>query len=306
MNHAADSKLVAVRRGARRTAPAITVLVVLALVACVTASAAGKAKRTIDVRPGPNAISNALDRAEDGAVLRIHRGRYEEEVAIDKRVKLVSAGKRRPVIDGECATRSTVEARSDGVRLRHLKVVGGLAVEVDFTGVSGGRASELIVRDTCDAEYGVNVFGSGPTRIDKSRAFGFNDAGFYIGGITSTPGGSIQLTNSDSFANLRGVIVEDSAGGDIRVRRNDLAGNDVVASGALPTGVLITNSDGVRISENHVLENAMYGLDITPDSDRNLINDNSILGNPIDIRNQGSGNCGSENIFGTGDALPPC
>jgi predicted transcriptional regulator of viral defense system len=33
---------------------------------------------------------------------------------------------------------------------------------------------------------------------------------------------------------------------------------------------------------------------------------NQLLDNTVDIRNQGTGNCGSDNAFSTGDALPPC
>jgi parallel beta-helix repeat protein len=271
------------------------------------APAGAKGKRKIQVRPGPNAIGNALDRAEDGQVLRIHKGRYEEALTIEKRVKLVGVGRRRPVIDAGCGVRTTIEALADGVRLSGLKVLGAAsATEVDFNGVSAGRASDLVLKDTCDAEYGINVFASGSIRIVDSRAHGFDDAGFYIGEITGTPGGPIRLRRSESYGNLRGLIVENSEGGDIRVARNDFHDNEIAIGPALPTGVLITNSDGVVLERNEVDGNAMFGLHVTANSDGNLINDNTFLGNPVDVRNEGSGNCGSGNEFTTGDALPPC
>lgn len=92
----------------RRTARPIAALALLALLAFVPTAAA--AKRKIDVRPGPHAIADAVGRAEAGDVLRVHRGRYEETIAIDKPLRLVAASKRRPVIDGECSDRTTVEA----------------------------------------------------------------------------------------------------------------------------------------------------------------------------------------------------
>jgi parallel beta-helix repeat protein len=60
------------------------------------------------------------------------------------------------------------------------------------------------------------------------------------------------------------------------------------------------------VEQNEVARNAMFGLHLTSDSDRNLIDGNRFLSNPIDISNQGTGNCGSGNASVTGDALPPC
>ena len=294
------------RWGTRATASAITALALLALVTCVPA-AADNSKRKIDVRPGPNAIAKALDRADDGQVLRIHKGRYQGAVTIEKRVKLVGVGRRRPVIDAGCASPSTVGVLADGVRLRWLKIVGAdTGDEVTFAEVSGGRANNLVVRDTCDAEYGINVFNTGPIEIRRSRALGFDDAGFYIGEITSTGNGAIRLRGSQSHQNHRGLIVENSSGGEIRVTRNEFHGNVVSVDVFPPTGVLINNSDGVLVEANTISDNGTFGLLLSSGSDGNVINRNAFFGNPVDIENQGSGNCGSGNEFTTGDALPPC
>jgi nitrous oxidase accessory protein NosD len=298
-----------VRWGTAAAASAITALALLALVACVPGPAAAKGKRTIEVRPGASAIGKALDRADDGQMLRIHKGRYEEAVTIEKRVKLVGVGRRRPVIDGRCATPITIAVRSDGVRLKRLEVRGAdggaFPTEVDFKGVSGGRANNLIVRDTCDAEYGINVFDTGPMGIVGSRARGFDDAGFYVGGVTSTPGGRIRVRKSESLKNHRGVIVENSAGGEIVVANNDIHDNRVPIAGSTPAGVFINNSDGVRVDENELARNGI-GLRLSPNSDGNSAAYNLFFDNFVDIRNQGSGNCGIDNVFDTGDALPPC
>jgi len=287
--------------------PGIVVLALLALVVSVPAIASARAKRKIEVRPGPNAIANALDRADDGQVLRIHRGRYEEAVTVEKRVKLVGVGRRRPVIDAGCASPTTVGVLADGVSLRRLKIVGAdTGDELTFAEVSGGRASNLVVRDTCDALYGINVYNTGPIEIRRSRALGFDDAGFYIGEITSTGGGAIRLRGSQSHQNHRGLIVENSSGGSIRVIRNQFHANTVPVGFSPPTGVLINNSDGVLVEANTMSANGMFGLHIGPGSDGNVIERNSLFSNPVDIENQGTGNCGSGNEFTTGDALPPC
>ena len=105
----------------------------------------------------------------------------------------MAAGRARPVINGDCGTRVTISVTSAGVTLRRLKVVGAsegfgsYPAEVDFNQVNTGRARGLVVRDTCDAQYGINVFDTGPVQIVNNRARGgFSDAGIYIGGIQDT------------------------------------------------------------------------------------------------------------------------
>jgi parallel beta-helix repeat protein len=288
-----------------------TAAALLAVALAVAPDGIAKSKHRIGVRPGPDAIGRALDRVAGGGVLRIHKGRYHEELTVEKRVKLVAAGKRRPVIDGDCDAQITLAVRADGVRLKHLKVVGAdesagpFPSEVDFRGVSGGIANDLVVRDTCDAEYGINAFDAGGVEIIGSRAVGFSDAGLYVGEIRSGP---VEVTGNESYGNNRGLIVENSespVANYIQVRDNEFHDNNIPGFTG-PTGILINNSDGVVMQGNQVRSNAEFGLHLSPTSDRNVVTNNAIVGNPIDIRDQGTGNCGSGNSFETGDALPPC
>jgi nitrous oxidase accessory protein NosD len=276
------------------------------VISVAIASPAAAKKRKIDVRPGPNAITKALARADRRDTLRLHGRRYREAVTIEESVKLVGVGRRRPVIDARCESPFTVAVRADNVSLKRLEVRGAdggpFPSEVDFRRVSGGRASNLLVRDSCDAEYGINVVDTGPVTIVNSVARGFSDAGFYVGEVTSTPGGQIRVAQSDAFDNRRGVIVENSAGGEIVVEQNFIHDNRVPIQ---PTGVFIHNSDGVRVLENEIARNGI-GLHLDQNSDGNSALFNSLLDNEVDIRNQGTGNCGTDNAFSTGDPLPPC
>jgi parallel beta-helix repeat protein len=281
--------------------------------ASALALAAPASGRTIDVRPGEDAIARALGRAEPGDALRIHEGRYRESLVIDKRVDLLGApGERRPVIDGRCRTQYTIAVRNPGVQLRHLKVVGAdegfgpFPAEVDFGGVRTGRAGGLALRDTCDAEYGINVFDTGPVSLVNNRASGFSDAGLYVGSIEDTGNGSISLRGNDSFGNNRGIIVEESAGARIVLLRNRIYGNTEAGEGA-PTGIWFHDADGVRAVENRVTGSGEFGIHLSPGSDGNKLNGNIARGNPTNLLDEGSGNCGSGNRFGdSGNLLPPC
>ena len=299
------------RRGGRRIGTgAVVALATLAVAAAPATSMAAKQKRKIAVHPGKNAIAKALERVKEPGLLRIRGGRYREAVTIDKHVTLKGVGKRRrPVIDGECDAELTVAVQHDDVRLRGLRVVGAgrgtFPIEVDFRGVSGGGVKDVLMKDTCDAEYGINLYETGPIDVRDSKAVGFSDAGFYVGEIGGTPGGAIRVRGNEAYRNNRGVIVENSAGGDIRVSDNTFNFNDVPGfAGA--AGIVINNSDGVLVERNEARNNADFGLHITAGSDDNRVLSNSLLGNPVDIRDQGSGSCGAGNTFVTGDPLPPC
>src|SRR5918999_733188 len=142
----------------------------------------------LEVFPGKNAINRAVKRAHPGDTLRIHRGHYRESLKVEKkRLKLVGVGRGRPVIDGQCEVVYTVMVRAP-------KVVGAdgepFPSEVDFSFVPSGTARDLVVRDTCDAEYGINVFRAGAIQLIGNEARGgFTDAGIYVGAVTGTGSG---------------------------------------------------------------------------------------------------------------------
>lgn len=263
--------------------------------------------RTFEVFRGPGAIPAAIAKAHDGDTLRIHPGRYRGSFTVDKRLSLVAAGRKRPVIDGRCASREAIHVTHGGAVFRHLKVVGGgvpgdAFAGINFDHVPSGRARDLVVRDTCGAEYGINVFAGGEVDIRANRTSGFGDAGIYVGAISSTGDGALRVRGNETFRNSKGIIVEDSAGGRIRVRKN------VSRDNALPdeppmTGIFLHNSDGVLLEANVVTDNGERGIHLDAASDLNRLNNNTVVRNPTDFLIEGSGNCGNGNVP---EALPPC
>jgi parallel beta-helix repeat protein len=264
----------------------------------------------LEVFPGKNTINRAVKRGHRGDTLRIHKGHYRESLKLEKRgLKLVGVGRGRPVIDGECEAVYTVMVRAPNVVLDHLKVVGAdgepFPSEVDFSFIPSGTARDLVVRDTCDAEYGINVFQAGAIQLIGNEARGgFTDAGIYVGAITSTGSGVLRVKRNETYANNRGIIVEQSAGGEIRVSGNSVHDNTIGGEG-VATGIYVNVSDEVLFFNNRVLDNGTYGVHLTPNSDGNLFLENVITGNPTDYFDQGAGNCGSGNMLGNG-SIPPC
>ena len=280
--------------------------------------APGAPAATIEVRPGVNAIDKALDMARGGDLLRVHDGVYRESFTVDKRVRIRGVGG-RPLIDARCRSRTAIKVVSGGVKLAHLKVVGAakhpsglFPSEVDVQSVRSGIIEDLVVQDTCGgidegAEYGINVFNSGHVEvIGNQAAGGFHDAGIYVGGITNTGDGVLRVARNASFLNHQGIIIENSFGPDVRIRvaHNNVHHNTIPGEFHEDTGIFINNSDRVRLRDNTVRRNGHFGVNVTQGSDDNALVENVITDNPVDLNNDGTGNCGSGNVIGSRAGTP--
>jgi parallel beta-helix repeat protein len=279
-------------------------VVVAALTALFTPAASAD---TIDVHQAPNAIQHAINSASGGDTLRIHSGVYHEAVDVNKALTLVGVGDTRPVINGDCGSHFTVESSHNGVTLKHLKVTGAddsfESAEVDFSGRASGRAKDLVVRDHCDADYGINVFNGQQIKVLDSSGIGFDDSAIYIGGISSTGGGSLVVSGNNLSGNNRGIIIEDSVQStDIRVTHNLSHDNDIPPGEGSPAGIFVHNSDGVLFRANTLNRNGDgsegYGIHLDSNSDNNRLFDNIAHNNETDAYlDEGTGNCGGGNSF---------
>jgi parallel beta-helix repeat protein len=294
----------------------VTRLIAL-LAAATLALPAGRAaagSHVIQVHPGPGAIQDALARAHAGDVLNLHAGTYRvpEGLVIGTSVVIRSAGDGPVTVDGRCRVQYTIRAAASGVRIRGLRVVGAAEgfgsypAEIDFVAVKGGEVSGSVAVDTCKhasgeggAEYGISVFSSGPIQVLDNRTSGFTDSGIYIGAISDTGAGTLRVEGNRSWANARGVIVEDSSGS-IAVAGNRLHHNRRVGvEGTINAGLYLHNSDGVRIRDNSITGDDENGIWLDQDSSDNRVVDNTISGHAADLHNDGTGNCFAGNSYST-------
>jgi parallel beta-helix repeat protein len=291
---------------------AVTFTACLVAVQLIEIASGAASHRVISVFPGNNAIQRSLARARDGDTLLIHSGHYFGRVTVTKRVTLLGAKGSRPLIDGRCKTNDTIEIKTPGVVVARLAVVGaaeGFGLypsEVNFTSVPSGRAQDLVVRDTCNAEYGINIVQGGEQQIVRNRVSGFSDSGIYAGQIKSTHGGALRIEGNETLANSRGIIVEFSSGVDIRVIGNYMHDNRLRGLGETPpSGLLINGANDVLIRNNRANRNGTYGIDFIASSQHNRLFGNDFRNNPQDVRTEtGSGsNCGAGN---RPNPFPPC
>src|SRR5206468_1327433 len=116
-------------------------------------------------------------------------------------------GDGRVTVDGGCQG-STFFVVTDGVTIDGLSIVGGDFFNLDFQFVSDGTVTNSHLKRTCPmAEYGINLFGTGPMLIQGNTGTGFLDAAIYIGGITDTGTGALVTQNNVLYGNERGIIV---------------------------------------------------------------------------------------------------
>jgi parallel beta-helix repeat protein len=256
---------------------------------------------TIEVFPGPNAIANALQQAQPGDILNVHTGTYLEHVPVGVQdVTIQAAGDGPVTVDGRCQG-STFFVIVDGVTIDGLDIVGGSFFNVDFQYVSDGAVTNSRLKRTCPgAEYGVNLFATGPMLVKGITGTGFLDAAIYIGGITDTGAGSLVAEDNVLLGNDRGIIVEDSSGVSLVVRRN-------VSHDNVTDGIYLHRSDGVVIRSNKTRDNGRAGIELDPGSDHNLVAGNRSGGQPYDLANGGgAGNCFLNNLYTTSFGTISC
>lgn len=228
---------------------------------------------------------------------------------VTKPLKIRSAGGRRPVIDGGCEGVSTIDVDANRVILRRLKVVGADEIEgqpftgfeVNIVGVRNVRALQLKLIDTCgEADYGINVYGTGRVFLRNNRAVGFSDAGLYVGSIDDGP---VIVYDNVTIGNNRGILVEESHG-TVRVLENLSRGNDLPGESPTTAGIALTDADQIVLRGNRANRNGDYGIHLADHggsgSDNNrLVGNTAILNGTADFQDDGTGNCGDGNSFPT-------
>ena len=100
------------------------------------------------------------------------------------------------------------------------------------------------------------MLNGGQLQIVGNRASGFTDSGIYVGTISDTHGGPLNVVGNEAFGNSRGIIIEFSNEVDIRVLRNSMHDNRLRGKGeSPPSGLLIMGSRDVLIQGNRSVRN---------------------------------------------------
>jgi parallel beta-helix repeat protein len=289
----------------RRLGFVVVAVAGLAMVAGPAGMAGARTRTIIEVFPGPNAIRSAIGSAVPGDVLNIHAGTYEEFFDVDVAgITLQSAGDGTVTVDGGCRTSVVIDVVADNVSVIGLTVTGASGgfepIDIDFSFVSNGRVADSVFTDTCgDTLYGINVFNGDGIKIFRNVTTGFGDTGIYIGGVVNHTA-PLVVANNESYANNRGIILEDSSRAVIRVFGNNVHDNQ-------DTGIWVNSADGMQISRNTATNNGHSGIEVNAFSDNNNVRHNRSLGHPFDLINGGGdGNCFLDNDYVTSQGNISC
>jgi len=252
---------------------------------------------TITVPTDCGTIQEAVDAADEGALILVEPGVYEEavDVATDD-LTIRGLDRNEVVLEGNFELENGIRiVEADGVVVENLTAQNYTRNGVFWTGVDGYRGSYLTT--IRNGDYGVYAFGSVNGVLEHSYASGSPDAGFYIGqcfpcnalidnvvsewnglGYSGTnSGGDLTIVNS-VFRNNKAGIVPNSGSyeGCAPERETTIVGNyvhdndnaeiDGIEAAVLATGngILITGGIDNVIERNRVERHPIAGIALVP------------------------------------------
>jgi parallel beta-helix repeat protein len=230
---------------------------------------------TVTVQPGES-IQAAIDKAEEGAVICLAEGTWEENLVIGKGLTLRGLGPEKSVIKGVKEGEPVILIISDaeiGVIVEGLtlaKAKGGCA-EWPLRcadGLSfGGRVKATIRGNTISRNWddGISMRGSAQATISGNTIWGNRD------GISMRDSAQATIEENAISGNAWGINIRASA-------QATISGNTISGNGY---GISMGDSTQATIEENTISENKEHGISMGG-SAQATIEENTISGNERD------------------------
>jgi parallel beta-helix repeat protein len=242
--------------------------------------------------------------AKDGDVIEIPAGRHAFERGLSLRVDGVTlrgAGQDKTVLSfaGQQAGAEGLLVNASRFTIEHLAIEdakgdGLKVVDGEFITIRGVRVEWTGGPDTGNGGYGIYPVKTRNVLLEDSIAIGASDAGIYVGQSRdvivrnnraefNVAGIEVENTvNADVYGNLAtnntgGVLVFnmpalEQPGGNVRVFKNRIVGNNTTNFGAKGTpvasvpagsGVVINSNDDVEVFDNDIADNKTANIIIS-------------------------------------------
>jgi len=218
-------------------------------------------------------IQAAVDSASPGDTVFVYNGTYHEQVTIPKMLSLVGEGRNVTIIDGD-SIGDVVYVTANWVNITGFTVTNGSSLQYS-------AGIELYWVSNCRVENS-NVSGNGQTGIylDNSHNNTIADSTFHL----NTYHG-IYMNSSDNNTVLDSEFSRNGYG----VYLNSSGNNTVAVNGASDNlfGIVISGqSSGNRVADNNVSSNVNDGIRVEGPNSRNVIENNTAIGNEygVDVR----------------------
>ncbi len=255
----------------------------------------GEAKNIIEVRDGES-IRQAVSDAEEGTVIRIYPGRYNETVFIDKNdihLQGVIKGGKWPVLDGEKKRNDGILYSGNDIVIENLKIIN-----YKGNGVMGQAGNNFVIRNNWVKDAG--IYGIFPEfgkngLIEHNIISGIADAAIYVGmcdnidvrynevrdnvaGIEIENSRKVLVEGNYAHNNTGGIFALITPGLPIKTCKDVIFRNNYVVNnnhenfgpegsivGKLPkgTGIIVLAADQVTMENNFVMGNDNVGIAIS-------------------------------------------
>lgn len=238
-------------------------------------SAAGLSAAEWDVPLRAGAISETLDRAAEGDILRLRPGTYNETVTLDKPVTLDGGG--HATIDGG-GEGSVITVTGKGVTVTGLRVIGsGSSHETIDSGIQLTKTAYApVIRDNVVIGnlYGIDIHGAKDALVSNNRIEGRQDRrmnergnGIYVwnspGAVVE--GNDIRWGRDGIFVNSsKKNIFRDNIFRDLRFAVHYMYADDSEVSGNVSIGndlgYAVMFSTRVKVLDNVSLNDRDHGV----------------------------------------------
>jgi len=232
------------------------------------------------------AIQAAVDAADEGDIIIVSAGLYQENVVIAKRLTLQGAGADQVTIAAADPSRPTLVVRlAQGVIVQGFTITGGYGGVRTESRAQAALTANRIVGNRWD---GVEIRGPAQATLENNEISSNGDDGIDVWDY-----GQATITKNKIFGNWKGVSIWAFAQADLK--ENEISGNSIGAlvwvgaqasfignkiSGNHGHGLEIRDAAQVLIQTNEITENLDDGVLLAGEAKAEL-RDNKIINNGL-------------------------